>query len=149
MDWQPTGTSFDERFKSYLDADFFEHKIHWFSIVNSFMMVILLVGFVALILIRTLKNDFAKVTYIPLLSPQECVRRPKVRSSLYYTHTYFSMKPRGTGDLTSRSLSCSWTWYVWMAAKIIQVAPRNKLVLQVIPSSCCIEEPQTVPAPLL
>ncbi|CAN0009818.1 unnamed protein product, partial [Ascophyllum nodosum] len=60
VDWQPTGTSFDERFKSYLDADFFEHKIHWFSIVNSFMMVILLVGFVALILIRTLKNDFAK-----------------------------------------------------------------------------------------
>jgi transmembrane 9 superfamily member 3 len=39
---------------------FFEHQIHWFSIFNSFMMVIFLCGLVALILLRTLKNDYAK-----------------------------------------------------------------------------------------
>lgn len=63
VEWQATDDAFDDRFKSYLNSSFFEHQIHWFSIINSFMMVILLVGFVTLILIRTLKNDFAKVIY--------------------------------------------------------------------------------------
>ena len=52
--------SFDKRFERYLDYSFFEHQIHWFSIFNSFMMVIFLVGLVTLILIRTLRNDYAK-----------------------------------------------------------------------------------------
>jgi transmembrane 9 superfamily member 3 len=43
-----------------LEYDFFEHKIHWFSVFNSFMMVIFLCGLVALILIRTLRTDFAR-----------------------------------------------------------------------------------------
>ena len=34
----------DQRFKRYLDYNFFEHQIHWFSICNSFMMVIFLTG---------------------------------------------------------------------------------------------------------
>ena len=44
----------------YLDNEFFEHQIHWFSIFNSFMMVIFLCGLVALILVRTLKKDYQK-----------------------------------------------------------------------------------------
>jgi transmembrane 9 superfamily protein 3 len=76
--------TFANRFDRYLDFDFFEHQvckrcprcdllpcshrmeagdltwvacaqIHWFSIFNSFMMVIFLCGLVALILMRTLK----------------------------------------------------------------------------------------------
>lgn len=61
MDWVPVDTPFSKRFDSYLDPTFFEHQIHWFSIFNSFMMVIFLCGLVSLILVRTLKNDFAKV----------------------------------------------------------------------------------------
>lgn len=56
-----TTTSFKDRFEYYKDPKFFEHQIHWFSIFNSFMMVIFLCGLVSLILLRTLKNDFAKV----------------------------------------------------------------------------------------
>lgn len=37
-------------------------QIHWFSIFNSFMMVIFLTGLVAMILVRTLRNDYAKYT---------------------------------------------------------------------------------------
>lgn len=37
-------------------------QIHWFSIFNSFMMVIFLTGLVAMILLRTLRNDYAKYT---------------------------------------------------------------------------------------
>merc|ERR1719277_2301841 len=60
--WKPTKKRFSSRFDRYLDFDFFEHQIHWFSIFNSFMMVVFLVGAVAVILMRTLKNDYSRYT---------------------------------------------------------------------------------------
>ncbi|CAM6083304.1 unnamed protein product [Calypogeia fissa] len=58
--WEEVNTSFARRFDAYLDYPFFEHQIHWFSIFNSFMMVIFLTGLVSMILMRTLRNDYAK-----------------------------------------------------------------------------------------
>uniref|UniRef100_A0A6N2K8Q0 Transmembrane 9 superfamily member n=1 Tax=Salix viminalis TaxID=40686 RepID=A0A6N2K8Q0_SALVM len=58
--WTLTNVSFARRFDVYLDYPFFEHQIHWFSIFNSFMMVIFLTGLVSMILMRTLRNDYAK-----------------------------------------------------------------------------------------
>ncbi|KAI6701722.1 hypothetical protein NL676_016046 [Syzygium grande] len=58
--WEQTHVSFARRFDVYLDYPFFEHQIHWFSIFNSFMMVIFLTGLVSMILMRTLRNDYAK-----------------------------------------------------------------------------------------
>ncbi|XP_015689532.2 transmembrane 9 superfamily member 1-like [Oryza brachyantha] len=58
--WEPTNVTFAHRFDVYLDYPFFEHQIHWFSIFNSFMMVIFLTGLVSMILMRTLRNDYAK-----------------------------------------------------------------------------------------
>ena len=60
VDWVETDIPFNRRFERYLDYDFFEHQIHWFSISNSFMMVIFLTGIVSLILMRTLRKDYAK-----------------------------------------------------------------------------------------
>jgi len=59
--WVPVDTPFESRWQRYLDYNFFEHQIHWFSIFNSFMMVIFLVGLVALILLRTLRQDYASM----------------------------------------------------------------------------------------
>jgi hypothetical protein len=61
VEWTETDKPFVTRFQRYQDYSFFEHQIHWFSIFNSFMMVIFLCGLVALILMRTLKRDYAKV----------------------------------------------------------------------------------------
>ncbi|CAA6668422.1 unnamed protein product [Spirodela intermedia] len=58
--WIETDIPFAKRFDVYLDYPFFEHQIHWFSIFNSFMMVIFLTGLVSMILMRTLRNDYAK-----------------------------------------------------------------------------------------
>ncbi|KAI8929878.1 Endomembrane protein 70-domain-containing protein [Entophlyctis helioformis] len=60
VNWVSSNYTFETRFDRYLESDFFEHKIHWFSIFNSFMMVIFLVGVVIVILMRTLKRDFAR-----------------------------------------------------------------------------------------
>ncbi|XP_047267904.1 transmembrane 9 superfamily member 1 isoform X2 [Capsicum annuum] len=58
--WVPTNITYERRFDVYLDYPFFEHQIHWFSVFNSFMMVIFLTGLVSMILMRTLRNDYAK-----------------------------------------------------------------------------------------
>ncbi|CAF1093050.1 unnamed protein product [Adineta steineri] len=58
--WKSSNTQFVNRFDKYLDAGFFQHKIHWFSIFNSFMMVLFLVGLVSMILLRTLRKDYAR-----------------------------------------------------------------------------------------
>ena len=58
--WEESGVPFEKRFERYLDFNFFEHQIHWFSLFNSFMMVIFLVGLVSMILMRTLRRDYAK-----------------------------------------------------------------------------------------
>jgi len=58
--WKQSKIVFEDRFEKYLDPGFFQHKIHWFSIFNSFMMVIFLVGIVSMILMRTLRKDYAR-----------------------------------------------------------------------------------------
>ncbi|CAH8863857.1 unnamed protein product [Trichobilharzia szidati] len=58
--WVPSEISFEDRFDKYLDYEFFGHKIHWFSIFNSFMMVLFLVALVCMILMRTLRRDYAR-----------------------------------------------------------------------------------------
>ncbi|RIA05490.1 hypothetical protein BRARA_K00213 [Brassica rapa] len=63
VNWIPTDVTFARRFDVYLDYPFFEHQIHWFSIFNSFMMVIFLTGLVSMILMRTLRNDYAKYAW--------------------------------------------------------------------------------------
>lgn len=60
VEFVPTDEDFEHRFVRYLDNDFFQHQIHWFSILNAFMMVLFLCGVVAVILVRTLKRDYAK-----------------------------------------------------------------------------------------
>eukprot|EP01102_Stenamoeba_stenopodia_P021786 TRINITY_DN8878_c0_g3_i2.p1 TRINITY_DN8878_c0_g3~~TRINITY_DN8878_c0_g3_i2.p1 ORF type:complete len:420 (+),score=66.20 TRINITY_DN8878_c0_g3_i2:309-1568(+) len=62
VSWHPTNTLFEDRFDKYLDDSFFEHQIHWFSIFNSFMMVIFLTGLVSMILMRTLRKDYAHLS---------------------------------------------------------------------------------------
>ena len=58
--FEQTSEEFHSRFDRYLDHEFFKHPIHWFSVFNSFMMVLFLMGLVLLILLRTLKKDYAR-----------------------------------------------------------------------------------------
>jgi transmembrane 9 superfamily protein 3 len=63
--------SYEGRFDRYLDHAFFKHQIHWFSIFNSFMMVLFLTGLVALILLRTLKADYARYSTTAAVGSRE------------------------------------------------------------------------------
>lgn len=56
--WRPSATPFATRWDKYLHV--YDPKIHWFSLVNSAVIVVFLVTMVATILIRTLKKDIAR-----------------------------------------------------------------------------------------
>lgn len=58
--WIPSDVKFDDRFDKYLEPMVFKPRIHWFSIINSFMMVLFLVGLVGMIIMRTLRKDYAR-----------------------------------------------------------------------------------------
>ncbi|CEL92549.1 unnamed protein product [Vitrella brassicaformis CCMP3155] len=60
VEWHETDVPFKNRFEKYLEFSFFEHKVHWFSIVNSFMLCLFLCAIVSVILARVLRRDFAK-----------------------------------------------------------------------------------------
>jgi len=56
--WIPSSIRWASRWDNYLKMH--EGQIHWFSIVNSLMIVLFLSGMVAMILLRTLHRDIAK-----------------------------------------------------------------------------------------
>jgi transmembrane 9 superfamily protein 3 len=80
-----TDDDFHSRFDRYLDHDFFKHPIHWFSVFNSFMMVLFLMGLVTLILLRTLKKDYARYGLVHDLEGDEGDDDEKERGTAGYT----------------------------------------------------------------
>ncbi|KAJ8406985.1 hypothetical protein AAFF_G00292610 [Aldrovandia affinis] len=60
--WFESPLTHNRRAERLQDYSFFPKtlEIHWLSIINSLVLVVLLLGFVIIILMRVLKNDFAR-----------------------------------------------------------------------------------------
>ena len=58
VQWRRSSTAWATRWDPYLHV--FDPKIHWFSLVNSAIIVVFLVGMVSAILMRALKKDIAR-----------------------------------------------------------------------------------------
>lgn len=56
--WRSSPTPFATRWDKYLHV--YDPKIHWFSLINSAVIVVFLVGMVSTILVRTLRKDIAR-----------------------------------------------------------------------------------------
>lgn len=56
--WEETDIPFKDRMKLYEDFFSKELEIHWLSIMNSCVLVLLLTGFLAIIIMRILKSDY-------------------------------------------------------------------------------------------
>jgi transmembrane 9 superfamily protein 2/4 len=56
--WRLSPTPFATRWDKYLHV--YDPKIHWFSLINSAVIVMFLIGMVSTILVRTLKKDIAR-----------------------------------------------------------------------------------------
>jgi transmembrane 9 superfamily protein 2/4 len=57
--WEPSETAWASRWDVFLSGSP-DDQIHWFSIVNSLMIVLFLTGMVAMIMMRTLHKDIAR-----------------------------------------------------------------------------------------
>ncbi|PVI02187.1 hypothetical protein DM02DRAFT_613152 [Periconia macrospinosa] len=64
--WRPSPTPFATRWDKYLHVE--DPKIHWFSLINSAIIVIFLIGMVSTILVRTLKKDIARYNRLDQLA---------------------------------------------------------------------------------
>lgn len=60
--WRLTDVTFEHRLDYLKNEKLFPHEleIHWLSILNSVVLVVLLTGFVFVIILRILKADYAR-----------------------------------------------------------------------------------------
>ena len=58
LTWRESATSWATRWDKYLHV--YDPKIHWFSLINSTVFVVFLVGMVSMVLIRALRKDIAR-----------------------------------------------------------------------------------------
>ena len=62
VEWVEEELEWKDRLVRYADSQFVppSFEIHWLSIINSFVLVLLLTAFLTIILLRILKNDFSR-----------------------------------------------------------------------------------------
>lgn len=58
VEWRPSDVSWASRWDIYLGMS--DVKIHWFSIINSLMVVFFLFGILTMIIVRALRRDIAR-----------------------------------------------------------------------------------------
>lgn len=63
--WVPSTTKFEDRMLRYTHSQFLPStlEIHWLSIINILVLVLLLTAFLAVILMRVVKNDFTRYSF--------------------------------------------------------------------------------------
>lgn len=65
--WKPSNIKWASRWDIYLSMDnAVPKKVHWFSIVNSLMIVLCLSGMIAMILARNLRRDISQYNRVPV-----------------------------------------------------------------------------------
>lgn len=62
--WEESDEQWQTRWDVYLNMD--DHEIHWFSIMNSTLIVLFLTSMVAVILMRALRRDFSKYNRVEI-----------------------------------------------------------------------------------
>ncbi|KAK4238682.1 hypothetical protein C8A03DRAFT_33282 [Achaetomium macrosporum] len=67
--WMPSATAWATRWDKYLHV--FDPKIHWFSLINSAIIVVFLVLTVMSILVRALKKDIARYNRLDQLNLED------------------------------------------------------------------------------
>jgi len=65
VEWKQSDVRWASRWDSYLAMS--DVQIHWFSIVNSLIVVFFLSGILTMIIIRTLRRDIAKCVLLTTL----------------------------------------------------------------------------------
>nr|AAF63170.1 T5E21.15 [Arabidopsis thaliana] len=113
--WKETETPFEKRMEKYSMSSSLPHhlEIHWFSIINSCVTVLLLTGFLATILMRVLKNDFMNTIFIFMLALVG-VFYPYNRGALFTALVVIYALTSGIAGYTSASFYCQLEGKSWV-----------------------------------
>jgi transmembrane 9 superfamily protein 2/4 len=65
VSFEPSAVRWASRWDLYLNNKRFDDDVHWFSIVNSMLIVVFLTGMVAMIMMRTLHRDLNRYNSVP------------------------------------------------------------------------------------
>lgn len=64
--WQPSDITWASRWDVYLSMNNqVSSRVHWFSVMNSVLIVLFLTGMIAMIMVRVLRRDIARYNRIP------------------------------------------------------------------------------------
>lgn len=91
--WEESEIEWSTRWDVYMRATKAENRIHWFSIVNSLLIVLLLTAVIAIILIRALRRDFARY------NDPESLEEEREETGWKLVHGDVFRKPDGAGLL--------------------------------------------------
>jgi Endomembrane protein 70 len=80
VEWYEETLEWKDRHQRYTESRFLpaSFEIHWLSIINSFVLVLLLTAFLTIIMLRVLKNDFSR--YMEL--DDEAMEEEEVRQAM-------------------------------------------------------------------
>ncbi|KAK9153679.1 hypothetical protein Sjap_001159 [Stephania japonica] len=79
--WNETSTPLEKRVEKYLGPSVFQ-RIHWFSVINSLVLIILIAARLGILFIRTLKKDLMRC------SPEEGGATEEIDWSLLYRDVF-------------------------------------------------------------
>lgn len=84
VEWVEEELEWKNRMSLYAESRFLpsSFEIHWLSIINSFVLVLLLTAFLTIILLRVLKNDFSR--YMEL--DDDAMEEEEVQIECYCCH---------------------------------------------------------------
>lgn len=90
--WVRSDVAWASRWDTYLKIK--ENKIHWFSIINSLLVVLLLTIAIALVLVRTLHKDIAKYNSVIMDEESSALEDMSDESGWKLVHGDVFRKPR-------------------------------------------------------
>lgn len=121
--FKPSPTLWSERWDIYLTNARDSPLIHWFSIVNSLVVVLLLSALVAMILLRVLYRDISR--YNDLLADEDDIEekgwkllhgdvfRKPAHSTMLAALTGSGMQVGSSVTVQNCSVSCASRWTIW------------------------------------
>ena len=92
VEWEKSTVKWASRWDVYLQMT--DDNIHWFSIVNSFVILVFLTGIVALIMLRILRKDFARYNEMALTEEELAEANREVPAPLFIDSLCDSFKNR-------------------------------------------------------
>ena len=93
VQWEESDYDFGTRWDEYMKSSAMESRIHWFSILNSLLIVFLLTAMIAFILIRALRRDLARY------NDPEAIQEEREETGWKLVHGDVFRKPDGAGLL--------------------------------------------------